>query len=342
MLKLMTKRKSQSLRSSLKIVSRLKRFFNKYEKAFLKVSRKALSRATKEFLDDAKSVIREQNLNGVAGLDFKFGIRDILYNYMSEGRRGGRELGLTEALELKQYRERQQKQKSLETGFPGFPNLIDGLMNEFTSALTSENKFVVNNFSVVPYEALSFYNDYSLYLTNMYDHELLSKAKQKIYSGIQNGLSVQDITFSLQDVFTNFSDWRLQNIARTELSKAFNQGRLDSFQAPALDGFIVALQFSGILDDNTSAICEDRQTMNNGEGLILKIGDPRIAANTPPLHFQCRSIWLPVDKYSLLEEGLDRYVGIFPDGLKQPLAGFGGKTPKSFITRKPNGPVKRS
>jgi len=325
MLKLMTKRKSRSLRNSPKVVARLKRFFNKYEAAFLKVSREVLSKSKEEFLKQAKEIIENQNLSAVGSL--KLDIRDlqnIIYNYTVEGRRGGRELGLTEALELKQYRENLQKQKALETGFQGFPGLVDSLMSDFTSALTSENKFVVNNFSVVPYEALSFYQDYSLYLTNVFDQDLLNKAKQKIYSGIQNGLSSREIELSLGDVFTQFSEWRLQNIARTELSKAFNMGRLDAFKAPVLDGFVVALQFSGILDDNTSDICEDRQTMNGGEGLILLIGDPRIPANTPPLHFMCRSIWLPVDKYSLLEEGLDKYVGVFPPGLREPLEGFGG------------------
>jgi hypothetical protein len=37
-----------------------------------------------------------------------------------------------------------------------------------------------------------------------------------------------------------------------------NQGRLESYESPALKGFIVAVEFSAILDSRTSDICEDR------------------------------------------------------------------------------------
>jgi len=82
-----------------------------------------------------------------------------------------------------------------------------------------------------------------------------------------------------------------------------NQGRLEGFKAPELKGFIKAVEFSAILDSRTTDICEAR------DGLILAIDDPRLSANTPPLHYQCRSILVPVDKYSMIEEGLEEKVG---------------------------------
>ena len=316
-----------NIRSNGKAIARIKRFYQNYEVVFLTLTRKALAASKKEFMEKAIDIIRNKDMSAVGSLEFSVDeLYPVLYNYMAEGRRVGRELGLTEGLELKQYWEDKRQKKQLEFDLSGIFDTADKFIEQFTRALSPTNKNIVSNFSVVPQNTLDYYADYSLQLSNVFETDLLNKAKQKIYSGIENGLSIQDIRFSLQDVFTQFSSWRLQNIARTELTKAFNQGRLEAFKSPHLDGFIVALQFTGVWDDRTSDICEERLRMNNGHGLILKIGDPRIPANTPPLHFQCRSSWLPVDKYSLIEEGLDQYIGAMPGGLIEPMAGFGGKT----------------
>ena len=77
---------------------------------------------------------------------------------------------------------------------------------------------------------------------------------------------------------------RLENIARTNTSDAVNQARMTVFGDPDLKGFIQAYEYSAILDDRTSEVCEAL------DGRIRK----EWGARTPPNHFQCRSILVPV------------------------------------------------
>jgi SPP1 gp7 family putative phage head morphogenesis protein len=101
---------------------------------------------------------------------------------------------------------------------------------------------------------------------------------------------------------------RLENIARTNNSDAMNQSRLSLFGRPEFKGFIQAFEYSAILDDRTTDICE---TLN---GRIKKDW----AEYMPPNHFQCRSILVPVT----VIDDWDGKEDIIP-GSVQPLKGFG-------------------
>lgn len=181
-----------------------------------------------------------------------------------------------------------------------------------------QNKVKATSFSVVPREALDFYKDYSLFLTGDIEQDLLKKAKHIIYSGIENGLSGETMKGQLENIFPFFTEGRLQNIARTEPSKAINQGRLEAFQSPDLENFVQGVEYSVIMDEGLCEICEARN------GLILAMDNPLVAQNTPPLHYQCRCVWVPVDIYSILFESLQEKINQGWDNLKQPMVGFGG------------------
>lgn len=77
---------------------------------------------------------------------------------------------------------------------------------------------------------------------------------------------------------------RLENIVRTNTSGALNMGRSNLFARDEYKGFIEAYQYSAILDDRTTDICETL------DGRIRKDW----GAYAPPNHFQCRSILVPV------------------------------------------------
>lgn len=77
---------------------------------------------------------------------------------------------------------------------------------------------------------------------------------------------------------------RIENIVRTNTSGALNMGRTNLFNRDEYKGFIEAYQYSAILDDRTTDICETL------DGRIRKDW----GAYTPPNHFQCRSILVPV------------------------------------------------
>lgn len=127
-------------------------------------------------------------------------------------------------------------------------------------------------------------------LQGKWERELDEEVQAVIAEGLAQGLTRRDISKRLAKVFPRFQKYRLENIARTETSSAYNAGRLDTMLA---NKFIKAFQFTAILDDRTTDICEGRH------GRIMLLDDPNLTANTPPLHFQCRSTIIPIDKFDL-------------------------------------------
>ena len=99
---------------------------------------------------------------------------------------------------------------------------------------------------------------------------------------------------------------RLENIARTNTADALNQARQALFGQPEFRGFVLAYEYSAILDDRTSEYCE---IMN---GLIRKDW----GSGAPPAHFQCRAILIPV---TIVDEW-DRKESTLPN--IQPQKGF--------------------
>lgn len=114
------------------------------------------------------------------------------------------------------------------------------------------------------------------------DAEVTRVLVQTLETGASSGKMMQE----LAEVFPTFTSRRLEMIARTETTAALNQGRLARFRDP--DGGVEAVQFVAILDARVTDICRAR------DGLILRLDDPRLASNTPPLHINCRSTLVPV------------------------------------------------
>ena len=100
---------------------------------------------------------------------------------------------------------------------------------------------------------------------------------------------------------------RLENIVRTNTSGALNMGRTNLFNREEYKGFIEAFEYSAILDDRTTDICESL------DGRIKKDW----GSYTPPNHFQCRSILVPV---TILDEW-DGKESKIPSSV-EPLEGF--------------------
>ncbi len=100
---------------------------------------------------------------------------------------------------------------------------------------------------------------------------------------------------------------RLENISRTNTSDAVNQARMSLFGDPELKGFVVAYEYSAILDDRTTEVCEKLH------GKIQKDWGTYV----PPNHYQCRSILVPVTEIDEWDGEQDK----IPAGVK-PQKGF--------------------
>lgn len=80
---------------------------------------------------------------------------------------------------------------------------------------------------------------------------------------------------------------RIENIVRTESTRAYNMGRL--VEARGIGGDLMrGMQFSAVMDSRTTPVCQHL------DGRVFKMGDPSLDALTPPLHFMCRSTLVPV------------------------------------------------
>lgn len=97
-----------------------------------------------------------------------------------------------------------------------------------------------------------------------------------------------ELEADLEEAFRRFGYVRTRIISRTESNKAFNWGRRYRFDKSAA---IAGYRYSAILDDRTTEICQALH------GHSWAIDDPELDPNTPPNHYQCRSILVPISKY---------------------------------------------
>ena len=161
-------------------------------------------------------------------------------------------------------------------------------------------------------------------------------------NGLKEGATVNQVMDALRIALPEaIGKARAENIARTEATTAFNQGRLAAFRETK--GFVGAVEFMAITDARTTPICMER------DGLVLAIDDPRLPDNTPPLHYMCRSVLSPVSGLELEDLGGKDYLDKQREKLEKlppPLKGFGnepglegGRPPgQPPVVRTPSGP----
>ncbi len=147
---------------------------------------------------------------------------------------------------------------------------------------------------VVPKEALEFIAS-RRDLNRFFDGDQVEKVRTILGNSIREGATVKQTMDALQTALPAASKARLENIARTEATAAYNQGRVVRFLQSK--GFIQAVRFDAILDSRVTDICEHRN------GLLFALDDPRLRQNAPPLHYQCRSVLSPISGYKLEKLG---------------------------------------
>jgi len=81
--------------------------------------------------------------------------------------------------------------------------------------------------------------------------------------------------------------YRNETIARNFFTTWFNAGRRSTFEDPKVEDFVVAYQWSSVLDDSTTAYC---MSMDNR---VLRKEELN-AEGWPPAHHNCRSVVVPV------------------------------------------------
>lgn len=199
---------------------------------------------------------------------------------------------------------------------------------EVIKAKSEVRKFQVDPtiLNLPPKEAIKYLENKAVWMTGVEKDFVLNNVKPLLLDGIKTGKSTAEVIFAIEEMFeskyaleniisTGITTARLETVVRTNFSDAYNQGRLTTFQDDDIKEIVPALQYSAILDDRTSDIC------NSLDGKIFKQGDPLIAKYTPPNHFNCRSIWTSIIKGESYEVSARESISKV-----QLPSGFGGMT----------------
>lgn len=194
---------------------------------------------------------------------------------------------------------------------------------------------------VIPEDAIDFIR-HRRDLGRFFEQDQVDTVRTILDNGLKEGATVNQVMDALRIALPEaIGKARAENIARTEATTAFNQGRMAAFRETK--GFVGAVEFMAITDARTTPICMER------DGLVLAIDDPRLPDNTPPLHYMCRSVLSPVSEFELEDLGGQAYLDKQRDkldGLPPPLKGFGnepgldgGRPPgQPPVVRSPRGP----
>jgi SPP1 gp7 family putative phage head morphogenesis protein len=139
-------------------------------------------------------------------------------------------------------------------------------------------------------------------ISGVFRDDILEGAQRIISRGIRRGATGAMIEEDLAAFFRPYvaegvvagavtDPFRLETLVRTNLSEAYNTGRMNLFRHPDVGNYIVAYEYSAILDRNTTPFCR------SWHGAILRADDPRVMEFNPPNHFRCRSVWIPITQY---------------------------------------------
>lgn len=136
---------------------------------------------------------------------------------------------------------------------------------------------------------------------------VLKEAKLILQTGIKQGQSAREVQGKLKDIFDVYiptgevkdgkvvSPARLETIVRTNVSDAVNQGRESVINNPLVKNFVPFVLWSAIIDQRTTEYCEWM------DGREFRHNDPLL--NSPPAHFNCRSIIVPITKLEVERAG---------------------------------------
>ncbi len=117
-----------------------------------------------------------------------------------------------------------------------------------------------------------------------YEYGILKRVRAELIAAIKDGKSLASIQDVLDRDMQELSDVQLERFARTKHTEVMNNARVDFFNE---SGVVAAYQYSAVLDNATSDICSGL------DGKIFESGDEPI----PPMHFNCRSVLIPITKY---------------------------------------------
>lgn len=140
-------------------------------------------------------------------------------------------------------------------------------------------------------EFLEFLERETFQYVGDWEYTISKNARTELNNAIKDGRPLSSVVDLLEsdDYLSNLSEVSLERYSRTKSTEVFNRGRMEYFNST---GVVAAYQYAAILDDVTSEIC------GNLHGLTFPAGE----APVPPLHFNCRSVLVPITRFEEWQE----------------------------------------
>ena len=123
--------------------------------------------------------------------------------------------------------------------------------------------------------------------------DVLKRAQNSIMDGLKSGASQAEIVSRIIEDVGDHSIHNVHTIVRTRTTEVFNAARKTYFDNdPTAKEIITGYTFSAVMDERTSEVCAEMDEK------FMDIEDAAyIARLTPPLHFNCRSMLVPVTRF---------------------------------------------
>lgn len=162
-------------------------------------------------------------------------------------------------------------------------NLRDGYLRAKAQAQTelfksqflkpvAEDKFL----EVIEAETFQFIGDW--------EYAITKEARTAMIAAIKEGRPLSSVVGIIDESGKSASMVSIERFARTKTTEVLNNARVDFFTTTKI---VSGYQYSAILDDRSTEICRGLH------GKKFKAGSEPI----PPLHFNCRSVLIPITIY---------------------------------------------
>jgi SPP1 gp7 family putative phage head morphogenesis protein len=163
--------------------------------------------------------------------------------------------------------------------------------------------------SFTPKAALKWLREKEIFVSGVFSKGLLDGIKNILINALKVGAQPGDTVERLYDLFEPYlgnpdvvkdgvppEPHKLNTMVRTVTTEAYNHGRLTEYLDPDMLPYLLGVRYSAILDERTTEVCRYL------DGRVFKPTDPDLMALTPPNHFNCRSILVPVVVGSKVEQ----------------------------------------
>ena len=123
-------------------------------------------------------------------------------------------------------------------------------------------------------------------IVDLHASKMKSTVMLDVLNSVNSGLASKAVLYNAKVAMQAYVDKELDGTASVVVGESINRGRNEIVAS----GEFQAAQYSAILDERTCDLCADMDSM------VVDIDDPNFDRFTPPVHSNCRCIWVYIRK----------------------------------------------